>query len=927
MISTRTLSRTSRGSRGRLDRGNILPMTLIMMVLGSLIVTALMAFAITILRNRPPLEERSDSLEAVRSAMRIAIVMQRDHGPDGCFESSTSTFRVNNRDVVITCESIAIEDDNGGRFGLIATSNNGEGNGAAPGNEAMRVGDVDTQKIILSSVFVNGGNLGGNNGGLTINEGEVIASSYSSATGTSIHRYTTLDPAVDIEVDPLTTCRSLFGPDVQETDIDFNNQADGPLKAPDANTEIVGVMYSKGGAPDPPPQWTLDRSTTDTSTDLFDALPPLGLVADPDTDVGSTEDLRICYQQVPSTDLKYIPEWLTFCDSPIMAPEMFDQSAATATRGVECRNEPWWAYAGWKPNLRPDYIYPHLPQIPTYPRSSTPVPVGSTNCHVFYPGRYENAVTLDGVADDGGTKQYYFASGVYLFNKPLTITNGASVVMGEGSYRSCAFDADAAFLAGSPRNHEITGKGATLLLGSDGSGSSSLIDNGSIDVVDSSLRVNRRVATNATRASSGISVMSINLATGGPGPSDVEIPSDAEVLLPGCLASEVVGDPSTTADDRPECVESIRTYTLTPNGSGAYSTALTYEPSRLGPDAAIIHAELNGSEVTHNRVLFGGNLFVPNARIDMSTTETNDEYVVRLRNGAVASSFNFDFPTGDATNFLIGQETVTVYEKLKLAAVTTFDGKDFRSVAEVEVDTSNRYAINNWTVGSGSDDTISTTIAPSTTVTDGGTTTIAPDGGTTTVAGATTTTTTTTTTVPSGPTTSTATTIPATTTTTSTTTTTLSPNEPHNYCTSVGPSWTRDVGDGGYWAAEYRNVPTFNHHPNNPFDGEAEVTEKRNEVNFNNREGQIHPDIDKDFFTARFTRTVNFYAACEMHVAIGGDDGMRLYIDGEAILGDWTNHGFVWKSGKHQFSSGEHELVVEYYEHKNNSSLVFQWAK
>jgi hypothetical protein len=135
------------------------------------------------------------------------------------------------------------------------------------------------------------------------------------------------------------------------------------------------------------------------------------------------------------------------------------------------------------------------------------------------------------------------------------------------------------------------------------------------------------------------------------------------------------------------------------------------------------------------------------------------------------------------------------------------------------------------------------------------------------------------------------------------------------------------VGDGGYWAAEYRNVPTFNHHPNDPFDGEAEVTEDKNEVNFNNQEGQIHPDIDKDFFTARFTRTVNFYAACKMFVAVGGDDGMRLSIDGEEILGDWTNHGFVWKFGTHHFSSGEHVLVVEYYEHKNNSSLVFQWAK
>ncbi|MGK0276226.1 MAG: hypothetical protein ACI9N0_002614, partial [Ilumatobacter sp.] len=702
------------GPRGRFDRGNILPMTLMMMVLGSLIVSALMAFAITILRNRPPLEERSDSIEAVRSAMRMAIVMQRDHGPDGCYESSTSAFRVNNRDVVITCESLGTEDDNGGRFGLIATTNNGEGNGAAPNNEAIRVGDVDTQKVVLGSVFVNGGGLGGNNGGLSIEAGEVMASTYSS-TQTSIHRYTTLDPSVDIEVVPFTTCSSLFGPAVFAVDtagpifnylapIDFENQVTGLRVTPDAGTEIVAVMHTNNdmvGA-----QWTLDRSITDTTTGRFDVVPPLGLA--------TTADVRVCYQQVPATDPAYIPTTLTFCNSPIMDPETFDQSSATAATGLECRNEPWWTYAGWKPNLRPNYIYPYLPQIPSYPRASVPVRVGATNCYVFYPGRYESEVVLDGVAADGSANEFYFASGVYLFNKPLTITDGASVVMGEGSYKGCAFDADAAFLSGSPRNHEITGKGATLLLGSDGSESASLSNNGSIDVIDSSLRVNRRVATNSTRASAGISVMSINLATGTTGPGDVEIPADDQVLLPGCLASEVIGDPATTFDDRPDCVESIETYEVVPNGSGTFATAISYKASRLGPDAAIIHAELNGSSTATNRVLFGGNLFVPNARIDMSASDTSNEYVIRLRNGAVASSFAFYFPTGDDTNFLIGQETETVYEKLKLAAVTSFDGKDFRSVVELEVDTSNRYAINSWTVdaGSGGSTTPATTVAP-----------------------------------------------------------------------------------------------------------------------------------------------------------------------------------------------------------------------
>ena len=357
MIRTRT------PCRGRFDRGNILPMTLIMMVLGSLIVSALMAFAITILRNRPPLEERSDSLEAVRSAMRMAIVMQRDHGPDGCYKSSTSSFRVNNRDVLITCQSLGTEDDNGGRFGVIATTNNGEGNGAAPNNEAIRVGVADTQKVVLGSVFVNGGGLGGNNSGLTVNEGDVIASTYSS-TETSVHRYTTLDPSVDIEVPPSTTCSSLFGPAVLEIDtvgpafgyldpIDFSNQATELRITPNAGTEIVAVMHTSSLIT--AAQWTLDRSVTDTTTGAFDVFPMLGLL--------TTADVRVCYQQVPATDPTHIPNNLTFCDSPIVDPELFGQSSANATPGVDCRNEPWWTYAGWKPNLRPNYIYPYLPCI------------------------------------------------------------------------------------------------------------------------------------------------------------------------------------------------------------------------------------------------------------------------------------------------------------------------------------------------------------------------------------------------------------------------------------------------------------------------------------------------------------------------------------------------------------------------------------
>lgn len=137
--------------------------------------------------------------------------------------------------------------------------------------------------------------------------------------------------------------------------------------------------------------------------------------------------------------------------------------------------------------------------------------------------------------------------------------------------------------------------------------------------------------------------------------------------------------------------------------------------------------------------------------------------------------------------------------------------------------------------------------------------------------------------------------------------------------------WTREFGDGGHWAAEYRNVGGFISHPPNPFDGTAVATEDLDEIEIYLGDGKIHPAINKDYYTARFTRRVNFDAACWMALAVGADDGMRLYLDGTEILGYWSNHSFRWDWSYHYFESGEHEIVIEYYEQENDSALDFYW--
>ena len=70
----------------REDSGAILGFVLIFFVFVGLTVVATLTFASTLMRNRPPINERNARVEAVRSAMRMAIQFQRDYGVNNCFD-------------------------------------------------------------------------------------------------------------------------------------------------------------------------------------------------------------------------------------------------------------------------------------------------------------------------------------------------------------------------------------------------------------------------------------------------------------------------------------------------------------------------------------------------------------------------------------------------------------------------------------------------------------------------------------------------------------------------------------------------------------------------------------------------------------------------------------------------------------------------
>ncbi len=170
---------------------------------------------------------------------------------------------------------------------------------------------------------------------------------------------------------------------------------------------------------------------------------------------------------------------------------------------------PWWQQVG--DNNGVSWQYPSLPQIPSYSRPGSQASIGT--CQLYFPGRYLGTTPL---TLNGGT--HYFASGVYYFERPIVITGGAQVVFGEGLYAGCAVDAYAAWASTAPKSHEITGKGATILLG----------DIATLTVQESSVRINRRVSTASTRGSEGVAIRTVNF---GQSTTAVTVPADT-VLLP-----------------------------------------------------------------------------------------------------------------------------------------------------------------------------------------------------------------------------------------------------------------------------------------------------------------------------------------------------------------------------------------------------------
>ena len=80
-----------------------------------------------------------------------------------------------------------------------------------------------------------------------------------------------------------------------------------------------------------------------------------------------------------------------------------------------------------------------------------------------------------------------------------------------------------------------------------------------------------------------------------------------------------------------------------------------------------------------------------------------------------------------------------------------------------------------------------------------------------------------------------------------------------------------------------------------------------------------------DDFATRWTRNIHVESDTPAKLTTTSDDGIRVYVDGALVngLGTWGYHGEITQSVDYTFTSGDHTVVVEFFEGSGGATMVF----
>ncbi|HEY7115155.1 MAG TPA: PA14 domain-containing protein, partial [Tepidisphaeraceae bacterium] len=147
---------------------------------------------------------------------------------------------------------------------------------------------------------------------------------------------------------------------------------------------------------------------------------------------------------------------------------------------------------------------------------------------------------------------------------------------------------------------------------------------------------------------------------------------------------------------------------------------------------------------------------------------------------------------------------------------------------------------------------------------------------------------------------------------------TATPAAPASSTPAPVPAPTPAVGNGNGLLATY--------YDNNNFSGKT-VSRTDKTVNFDWKTGSPDSAIAADTFSARWTGQVLAQKTEEYTFSTTSDDGVRLWVNGQELINDWSVHAPREDSGKIKLEAGrKYDVKVEYYEQQYGAVMQLRWA-
>jgi hypothetical protein len=119
------------------------------------------------------------------------------------------------------------------------------------------------------------------------------------------------------------------------------------------------------------------------------------------------------------------------------------------------------------------------------------------------------------------------------------------------------------------------------------------------------------------------------------------------------------------------------------------------------------------------------------------------------------------------------------------------------------------------------------------------------------------------------------------------------------------------------WQASYWNNMTLS--------GTAVLQRPEAQIDYNWGSGAPATGVNHDQFSARWTRYVDF-AAATYRFSATADDGIRVWINNELIINDWSDHVARTTTVDKQLTAGHHLITVEYYDNGGDAVAKLSFA-